>query len=170
MITTWLRCEKYFLTLYTQKLTIDLSLSFANFVNATTCTVADTGYFGGGMRHQFAVNPMLHSTIMRKSITFAYVQLRGNKSKAGLRSLRDKTDQTLTLHRYGTNEQCGTKQRSDVVTGIGAAQINQGLEINSSGDDIILILIVGDVCYNTITCGISQHSAVALFKLVCCSK
>jgi len=64
----------------------------------------------GGVRHQFAMNPMLHRTIMRKSITFAYVQLRGNKSKVGLRSLSDKTCQTLTLHRYGTNEQCGTKQ------------------------------------------------------------
>jgi len=45
---------------------------------------------------------------MRKSIIFAYMQLRGNKSKVGLRSLSDKTGQTLTLHRYGTNEQCGT--------------------------------------------------------------
>jgi len=71
--------------------------------------VADTGLFGGGMRRQFAMNPMLHRTIMRKSITFAYVQLRGNKSKFGLRrSLSDKTGQTLTLHRYGTNKQCGT--------------------------------------------------------------
>jgi len=62
----------------------------------------------GGMRRQFAMNPMLHRTIMRKSITFAYVQSRGNKSKVGLRSLSDKTGQTLTLHRYGTKEQRGT--------------------------------------------------------------
>jgi len=34
--------------------------------------------------------------------------------------LSDKTGQTLTLHRYGTNTQCGTQQRSDVVTGVGA--------------------------------------------------
>jgi len=93
------------------------------------------------MRHQLAMNPMLHRTIMRKSITFAYVQLRGNKSKVDLRSLSDKTSQTLTLHRYGTNEQCGTKQRSDVVTGIEAAQVHRGLEINSSRDDIIFIYL-----------------------------
>jgi len=62
----------------------------------------------GGMRRQFAMNPMLHRTIMRKSITFAYVQLQRNKAKVGLRSLSDKTGQTLILHRYGTNEQCGT--------------------------------------------------------------
>jgi len=30
------------------------------------------------------MNPMLHRTILRKSITFAYVHLRGNKSKLGL--------------------------------------------------------------------------------------
>jgi len=39
----------------------------------------------GGMRRQFAMNPMLHRTIIRKSITFAYVQLRGNKSKIGFK-------------------------------------------------------------------------------------
>jgi len=60
------------------------------------------------MRRQFAMNPMLHRTISHKSITFAYVQLRGNKSKVTLRSLSDKIGQTLTLHRYGTNEHCGT--------------------------------------------------------------
>jgi len=37
--------------------------------------------------------------------------------------------------------------------------------MNSSGDDIILLLTVGYVCYNTITCGSGQHSAVALFNL-----
>jgi len=47
-------------------------------------TVADTGYFGGGMRYRFAMNPTLHRTILRKSITFAYVHLRGHKSKLGL--------------------------------------------------------------------------------------
>ena len=38
----------------------------------------------GGMRYRFAMNPMLHRTILRKSITFANVHLRGNKSKLGL--------------------------------------------------------------------------------------
>jgi len=45
------------------------------------------------------------------------------------------------------------------------AQVQGGLEINSSGDDIILILTVGYVCYITITGGSSQHSAVVLFDL-----
>jgi len=36
------------------------------------------------MRYRFAMNPMLHRTTLRKSITFAYVHLRGNKSKHGL--------------------------------------------------------------------------------------
>jgi len=30
------------------------------------------------------MNPMLHRTILRKSITFAYAHLRGIKSKLGL--------------------------------------------------------------------------------------
>jgi len=30
------------------------------------------------------MNPMLHMTTLRKSITFAYVHLRGNMSKLGL--------------------------------------------------------------------------------------
>jgi len=47
------------------------------------------------------------------------------------------------------------KQRSDV----------RGFEINSPRDDIILILIVGYLCYNTITDGSSQHCAVVLFDL-----
>jgi len=34
--------------------------------------------------------------------------------------LSDKIGQTLTMHRYGTNKQCGTQQRSDVVTSVGA--------------------------------------------------
>jgi len=34
------------------------------------------------------MNPMLHRTILRKSITFAYVHLRGNKSKLGLEEPR----------------------------------------------------------------------------------
>jgi len=38
----------------------------------------------GRMQCRFAMNPMLHRTILRKSITFAYVHLRGNKSKFGL--------------------------------------------------------------------------------------
>jgi len=46
---------------------------------------------------------------MRKSITFAYVHLRGNKSTVGLRrSLSDKTSQPFTLQPYGTNKQRGT--------------------------------------------------------------
>ena len=46
-----------------------------------------------------------------------------------------------------------------------AAQVHRGLEINSSRDDIILILIVAYVCYSTITDGSSKHSAVVLFVL-----
>jgi len=34
--------------------------------------------------------------------------------------LSDTTGQTLTLHRYGTNKQCGKYQRSDVATSVGA--------------------------------------------------
>jgi len=37
--------------------------------------------------------------------------------------------------------------------------------MNSSRDDIILILIVGYVCYVTITGGSSQHSVVVLFMV-----
>jgi len=37
-----------------------------------------------GVRYRFAKNPMLHRTILCKSITFAYVHLWGNKSKRGL--------------------------------------------------------------------------------------
>ena len=50
-------------------------------------------------------------------------------------------------------------------TGLASAQVHRGLEINSSRDDIILILIVGYVCYSTITGGSSQHSAVVLCVL-----
>ena len=65
-------------------------------------------WWGGG-RRQFAKNPMLHRIILRKSTTFTYVHLRGNKSQVSLRrSLSDKIGQTLTLHRYVTNEHCGT--------------------------------------------------------------
>jgi len=35
----------------------------------------------GVMRYRFAMNPMLHRTVLRKSITFAYVHLRRNKYK-----------------------------------------------------------------------------------------
>jgi len=42
-------------------------------------------------------------------------------------------------------------------------QVHRGLEIDSSRDDIILILIGCYICYITITGGSSQHSAVALF-------
>jgi len=42
--------------------------------------------------------------------------------------------------------------------------------LNSSRDDIILILIVGCVCYSTISGGSSQHSAVALFDLYVASE
>jgi len=82
--------------------------------------------------------------------------------------LSDKTGQTLTLHRYGTNKQCGTLQRSDVVNGVGAG--SSRLEMNSSGDDIILILIVRCVCYRTIAGGSSQHKCRSAVWLVCCSK
>ena len=46
-----------------------------------------------------------------------------------------------------------------------SAQVHRGLEIDSSRDDIMLILIVGYVCYITVTSGSSQHSAVVLFNL-----
>jgi len=36
------------------------------------------------MRYRFAMNPMLHRTVLRKSITFVYVRLRGNKAKLDL--------------------------------------------------------------------------------------
>jgi len=76
--------------------------------------------------------------------------------------LSGKTGQTLTRHGYGTNKQGGH---------ITSAQIPRGLEINSSHDDIILIFILGYVCYSTITGGSSQHGAVVLLPvwLVCCS-
>jgi len=34
--------------------------------------------------------------------------------------MSDKIGQTLTLHRYGTNEQCGTKQSYNAATSVGA--------------------------------------------------
>jgi len=37
--------------------------------------------------------------------------------------------------------------------------------MNSSRDDIIVFLIVGYVCYSTISGGSSQHSAVVLIDL-----
>jgi len=46
-----------------------------------------------------------------------------------------------------------------------SAPVHRELEIDSSRDDIMIILIVGYVCYITITGGSSQHSAVALFNL-----
>ena len=48
---------------------------------------------------------------------------------------------------------------------LASAQVHRGLEINSSRDDIILIIIVGYACYSTITGGSSQHSVVVLFDL-----
>jgi len=48
---------------------------------------------------------------------------------------------------------------------LASAQIHRGLEINNSCDGIIHILIVGYVCYITITGGSSQHSAIVLFDL-----
>jgi len=38
----------------------------------------------GAMRRRFAMNPTFHRTILRKSITFAYVHLRGDKSELRL--------------------------------------------------------------------------------------
>jgi len=43
--------------------------------------------------------------------------------------------------------------------------VHRRLEINSSRDDIILIITVGYVYYSTITGGSSQHRAVVLFNL-----
>jgi len=77
--------------------------------------------------------------------------------------LIDKTGQTLTLHRYGTDKQCA--DTNDLTQPPASAQVHRGLEINSSGDDIILILTVGYVCYITISGGSSQHSVVVLFDL-----
>ena len=48
---------------------------------------------------------------------------------------------------------------------LASAQVHRGLEINSSRDEIILILIVGYVCYSTIADGSGQHSAVVLFDV-----
>ena len=48
---------------------------------------------------------------------------------------------------------------------VAPAQVHRGLEIKSSCDDIILILIVRYVCYSTITGASSQHGALALFNL-----
>jgi len=36
------------------------------------------------MRYRFAMNPMLHRTILGKSISFVHVHLRGNKNKLDL--------------------------------------------------------------------------------------
>jgi len=36
------------------------------------------------MRYRFAMNPTLHRSILRKSVTFAHVHLRENMSKLGL--------------------------------------------------------------------------------------
>jgi len=43
---------------------------------------------------------------------------------------------------------------------LASAQVHRGLEINSSRDGIMPILIVGYVCYSRITVGSSQHSVV----------
>jgi len=48
---------------------------------------------------------------------------------------------------------------------LASAQVHGRLEINSSRDEIILILIVGYGCYSTITDGSGQHSAVVLFDV-----
>jgi len=40
--------------------------------NLSNIFISET-QFGGGMRYRFAMNPMLHRTILRKSITLAYV-------------------------------------------------------------------------------------------------
>ena len=42
---------------------------------------------------------------------------------------------------------------------LASARVHQGLEISNSCDGVILILIVGYVCYITITGGSSRHSA-----------
>jgi len=53
----------------------------------------------------------------------------------------------------------------DLTSSLASAQVHRGLEIDSSRDNIILILILGYDCYITITGGSSQHSAVVLFDL-----
>jgi len=71
--------------------------------------------------------------------------------------LSGKTGQTLTLHSYGTNKQGG---HITTIRWRSHWRRRRYLEINSSRDDIILSLIVGYVCYSTITGGSSQHSVV----------
>jgi len=64
-----------------------------------------------------------------------------------------------------TESASNVAHNNDMMTQSPSAQVHRGLEINSSRDDIIFVLIVGYVCYSTITGGSSQHSAVALFDL-----
>jgi len=54
---------------------------------------------------------------------------------------------------------------SDLTLSLASAQVHRELEIDSSRDDITLILILGYVCYGTFTGGSSAHGAVALFNL-----
>ena len=54
---------------------------------------------------------------------------------------------------------------NDLTKSLASTQVHRGLEINSSGDDTILILIVSYVGYSTITGGSSQHSAEVLLDL-----
>jgi len=54
---------------------------------------------------------------------------------------------------------------NDLTLSLASALVYRRHEVDSSGDDTILILIVGYVCYITITGGSSQHSAVALCNL-----
>jgi len=53
------------------------------------------------MRYRFAMNPTLHRTILHKSVTFAHVHLRENKSKLGLE---------LGWANSGPRAKCGRKQ------------------------------------------------------------
>ena len=105
---------------------------------------------------------MLHRAILRKSITFAYVHLRGNKSKPGLEAWVIKL--VKLLHCTAT-EPTSSVAHNDFTWSLAPAQIHRGLEINSSCDDIIRTLIAGYVCYITVTGGSSLNSAVMVFDL-----
>jgi len=73
-------------------------------------------------------------------------------------------------HCTATELTSNVANNNDLTQSLASAQVHRELEIKSSRDDIIHIIIVVYVCYNTITGYISQHSAVALFNFVCCSK
>ena len=119
------------------------------------------------MRYRFAMNPMLHSAILCKAITFAYVHLRGNKSNLGL--------EEVWVIKNWSNFNTPPLWNEQVMWHITTIwrrhwrrrryTEDSRSTINSACDDIIVILVVGYVCYSTITGSSSQYSAVVLFDL-----